>query len=262
MKPIREFAAYLFDLDGTIYLGPDLIPGADTAIRSLRQAGRGVMFLSNKPISTREAYASKLTRLGIPTTVEDVLNSSLAVATYLSREMPGAVAYAIAEAPVLADLHAFGIALTNDPLAADVVVASWDRDFSYRKLDDALQALRNGARLVATNPDVCCPMGGGQYVPDCGAIVAAIEACSLRRCEVWAGKPGLVMAELALERLGVAADDCLMVGDRPDTDILFGHNAGMGTALVLTGAGRLTPVEQAPARPDFTIESVADLALG
>ncbi len=261
MRSLHDFKAYLFDLDGTVYLGPGLIPGADTAIASLRADGRRVMFLSNKPISTRASYAEKLTRLGIAATEADVLNSSLALATYLERELPGARAYAIAEAPVIEDLVAAGMRIVNEPLEADVVVASWDRDFSYRKLDHALQAIRNGARLVATNPDVACPMAGDVYVPDCGAIVAAIEACSMRPVDVFAGKPSTLMADLALQRLGVAAADCLMVGDRVNTDILFGQNAGMGTALVLTGAGRLTPLEEGPCRPDFVLESIAELTL-
>jgi len=261
LRPIHDFAAYLFDLDGTVYLGPELIPGAREALQSLKRAGRKVMYLSNKPISTRAEYAAKLTKLGIPTEEDAVLNSSQALAHYLAREMPGARAYVIGEAPVIEDLVAAGLRITNEPGLADVVVASWDRDLNYRKLDDALQALNRGARFVATNPDVACPMPGGVYAPDCGAIVAAIEACSRRKVEAYGGKPSLVLAELALSRMAVPAADCLMVGDRVDTDILFGHRAGMATALVLTGAGRLTPLEEAPAPPDHILESVAELAI-
>lgn len=261
MRSVHDFAAYLFDLDGTVYVGSELLEGADRAISSLRAAGREVMFLSNKPIATRAAYADKLSRLGIPTPEEAVLNSSLATAKWLAAEMPGARAYVIGEAPLIADLLAAGIRPVNEPLETDVVVVSWDRDFSYRKLDEAVQALLRGARLVATNPDAACPMPGGGFVPDCGAIAAAVEAASGRRVEAYAGKPSLLLAELALERLGVAASDCLMVGDRLETDVVFGRNAGMGTALVLTGAGRLTPPEEAPARPDFVLESIAELTL-
>jgi len=257
-----DFQAYLFDLDGTVYLGPELIPGADAAITGLRAAGRKVMFLSNKPIATRASYSEKLTKLGIPTDEGDVLNSSGAMALYLAREMPGACAYVIGEAPLMEDLLAAGIRMTNEPVRAEVVVVSWDRDFSYRKLDDALQALLRGARLVATNPDVSCPMVGNTFAPDCGAIAAAIEACSGKAVEVYAGKPSRAMAEMALERLGVAAEECLMVGDRVHTDVLFGRNAGMGTALVLTGAGRLVSLAEAPAQPDFVLESIAELVTG
>lgn len=261
MRSVHDFAAYLFDLDGTVYLGPELIAGADRAISSLRAAGREVMFLSNKPVATRASYAGKLTRLGIPTPEEAVLNSSLAMATWLAGEMPGARAQVIGEAPLVAELVAAGIRPVNEPEETDVVVVSWDRDFSYRKLDEALQALLRGARLVATNPDVACPTPGGGFVPDCGALVAAVEAAAGRSVEAYAGKPSALMAELALARLGVEAPECLMVGDRLETDVLFGCNAGMGTALVLTGAGRLTPPEKGPARPDFVLESIAELAL-
>ena len=242
-------------------MGPELIPGADAAIASLRGAGRGVIFLSNKPIVTRASCAEKLTGLGIPTDEAEVLNSSLALALHLSREMPGARAYVIGEAPVIEDLLGAGLRLVNQPLEADVVVASWDRDFTYRKLHDALQALHNGARLVATNPDVACPLPGGKYAPDCGAIVAAIEACSMRKVETYAGKPSPILAELALANLGVPPEDCLMVGDRAETDVLFGHRAGMATALVLTGAGRQSSDGQMPAQPDLILDSIAQLTL-
>jgi arabinose operon protein AraL len=261
MPSPHSFAAYLFDLDGTVYLGPELIPGADRAIASLRAAGRRTMFLSNKPIATRASYAEKLTRLGIPTPESDVLNSPLALARYLAREMPGARCYVIGEAPVVEDLLAAGMRIVNEPRETDVVVVSWDRDFNYRKLDDALHALRRGARLVATNPDVACPMPGGDFVPDCGAIAAAVEACSGRKVEAYAGKPSPILAELALARMGVPAAECLMVGDRLGTDILFGHNAGMGTALVLTGAGRLTPPGESDIQPQFVLESIAELVM-
>lgn len=259
MRPKLNYKAYLLDLDGTVYLGDDLIPAADEVIGALRAAGCRVMFLSNKPIATRASYAEKLTRLGIRATADDVLNSSQALAAYLGPRMPGAKAYVIAEKPVIDDLVAAGLQVVDDPHGAEVVVASWDREFSYRKLNDALQAIRAGAQFVATNPDVACPMPGDKYVPDCGAIVAAIEACSRTKVELYGGKPSPVMGEMALNRLGVAPHECLMVGDRVDTDILFGHNAGMATALVLTGAGRLTPLHEAPAPPDMILDSIADL---
>jgi arabinose operon protein AraL len=261
MKTPADFSAYLFDLDGTVYLGPDLIPGADSAIASLRAAGRRVMFLSNKPISTRTEYAEKLCGLGIPTVEADVLNSSGAMADYLGREMPGARAYVIGEEPLIQDLTAAGLRLVDDPAQTDVVVVSWDRGFTYAKLDAALHALQKGARLVATNPDVTCPVAGNDFVPDCGSLAAAVEAVSGRKIEVWGGKPSPVLATLTLTRLGLKAEACLMVGDRLDTDIAFGCSNGMGSALVLTGAGALTPLDQSPVKPDFVLQSIADLTL-
>lgn len=231
------------------------------AITSLKADGRAVMFLSNKPIATRKSYADKLTALGIPTTEDEVLNSSQGLAYWMRQEMPDARAYIIGEQPVLDDLAAAGIISVTDPLEAEVVVVSWDRNFSYNQMNDALQALTAGARLVATNPDVSCPVDGGLFVPDCGAMVAAIEACSGQQVEIYGGKPSPIMGELALARIGLSVKDCLMVGDRVHTDILFGYNAGMSTALVLTGAGRLIPLSEAPAAPDFILQSVADLRL-
>lgn len=262
MPDLRGFRAYLFDLDGTLYLGPDLIPRCDEAVRWLQASGRGVMFLSNKPIATRLEYAEKLTRLGIPASEEDVLNSSLALARHLSESGCCHRCYVIGEAPLMDDLISAGLVTVNEPLDATVVVVSWDRDFSYRKLDAALQAVRNGASLVATNPDVACPMAGGMLVPDCGALAAAVEACTGRPIEVYAGKPGPLLAELALQRLNVEPSECLMVGDRLDTDIAFGRNNGMASALVLTGATSIEDVAQSPHQPDFILDSVADLLPG
>lgn len=261
MKTPADFSAYLFDLDGTVYLGPNLIPGADRAIASLRAAGRRVVFLSNKPIASRAEYAAKLTALGIPAAEEDVLNSSGAMAHFLAGEMPGARAYVIGEGPVIDDLIAAGIRIVTEPALTDVVVVSWDRGFTYAKLDDALHALRKGARLVATNPDVACPMPGGDFVPDCGAIAAAVEAASGRKVEVWAGKPSPLLASLAFKRLGLPPHRCLMIGDRLETDVAFGRNNGMGSALVLTGAGVLAHLDASPIKPDFVLQSVADLTI-
>jgi HAD superfamily hydrolase (TIGR01450 family) len=259
LRAIQDYPAYLFDLDGTLYLGPDLIPGCDVAVRWLQAMGRGVMFLSNKPIATRLDYAEKLTRLGIPAQEEDVLNSSLALARYLAAGDCCVRCYVIGEAPLLDDLISAGLQVVNEPLEATVVVVSWDRDFSYRKLDGALQAVRNGARIVATNPDVACPTTGGGLVPDCGAIAAAVEACTGQAVEMYAGKPSRLLAELAWERLGVAPEDCLMVGDRLETDVAFGRNNGMASALVLTGACTLEMAQRSAAQPDYVLDSVADL---
>lgn len=248
---------YIFDLDGTVYLGDTLIPRADEAIAALRARGDKVVFLTNKPLDTRETYANKLTRLGIPATVDDVINSSVVMADYLQREAPNARIYCIGEPPLVQKLHDAGLTLVADPRIrggeVDFVVASFDRSFDYEKLDCALQALLNGARLIATNADRTCPVDGG-VIPDCGGIIAAIEAVSGKQLETVVGKPNKLTAEAALHILGLPADRCTMIGDRLETDILMGNKAGMQTALVLTG---VTTKEQADA---VLAEAANDLA--
>jgi arabinose operon protein AraL len=252
-----RYDGFVLDLDGTVYLGERLIPGADRAIARLRAAGRRVVFLSNKPIESRDAYAAKLARLGIPTVPEDVINSSLVLAGYLARETPGAEVVAIAEPPVIADLERAGIAVTDRPERARWVVVSFDRGFDYAKLDLAFRAVRSGAEPIATNPDRTCPVEGGE-VPDCAAMIGALEGCTGRRVERIVGKPSPIMARAALDRLGLPAPSCLMVGDRPETDVRMGATAGMDTALVLTGVTRADRLPTAD-RPTYVLGSVAEL---
>lgn len=249
----------LFDLDGTVYLGDALIPGAAQAIATLKGMGIGVAYLSNKPIEPRAAYATKLTRLGVPTTPEEVVTSSFVMARWLRREAPGATLFVVGEPPLLEELAAAGFTLADDPTRVDVVVAALDRTFDYRKLSIAMVAIRRGARFVATNPDRTCPVPGGE-IPDCAAVIGALEGCTGRHVEAVVGKPSPLMLEVALERLRLAPADCLMIGDRLETDVLMGRRAGVPTALVLTGVARRQDVGADPdATPDLVLESVADL---
>lgn len=256
--PDRIHPAYLFDLDGTVYLGDTLLPGAADAIRQLRSRGARTVFLSNNPTHTRADYAAKLTRFGLPTPVHDVVHSTLALVRFLDREMPGARLFVIGEAPLLEELIAAGYRLTTNPLETDAVIAAFDRTFDYAKLQFAFDAIRAGARFFATNADRYCPVpGGGQ--PDAAAVIAAVEACTGVSVEFVAGKPSRWMAETALAAVGVPAADCLMIGDRLETDILMGRAAGMATALVLTGAARREEVERSEIRPDLVIEGLGEL---
>ena len=247
----------IFDLDGTVYLSDHLIPGARQVIETLREQGRRMVFVSNKPLQSRTDYAAKLTRLGVPTHPDDVINSSLVLTHYLSREMPGVTVYAIGEPPLLEELAA-GFRLSEDPDEIEAVIASFDRTFDYRKLNIGFQALRRGARFFATNADATCPIAGGE-IPDAAAVIGALEGCSKRKVELVVGKPSPLIVEAALERLGLPAGECLMVGDRVETDILMGHRAGMTTALVLTGVTRRADLAHAPAQPDYVLESIAEV---
>ena len=258
---LPQLAAYLFDLDGTIYLGEDIIPGAPEAIARLKARGAGVMYITNKPLSKPDEYAEKLTRLGLPTTPEEIITSSMVLADYLRDHEPGALVFLIGEQVLRDDLAAAGMRLVEDWSDAEVVVLSWDRHFGYDKLNGALQALLRGARLYATNPDVVCPVDVGEVVPDCGAIIAAVHACSGRLPDYVAGKPGSMLPLGALARLGVKPADAALVGDRLETDIACGNRAGMLTIAVLTGVADRETAEavEGERRADYVIESVAEL---
>jgi len=255
---MQNFRGYIFDLDGTVYLGESAIPGAAQTIAALREQGCGVVFLSNKPLQPREVYAKKLTRLGIPTPTDDVINSSQVLTQYLVQEMPDATVFIIGEQPLIDEMAAAGLIISDDPGEIDVVVASFDRTFDYRKLDIGYQALRLGARFFATNADRTCPIKGGD-IPDAAAVIGALEGCSGREVEVVAGKPSAMIVEMVLKKLGLNANDCLMVGDRLETDILMGNQAGMSTALVLTGVTRRDDLAHSPVLPKFVLNNISEI---
>jgi arabinose operon protein AraL len=255
--PRLPYRGWLFDLDGTIYLGERLIPGADAAIAALRAAGRRVAFLSNKPLQTRAEYAAKLTRLGVPAAPVDVINSSLVLARYLRDRDPGAPVFVIGEPPMLDEMRAHGFEVRSDERVRWVVIA-FDRTFDYAKLNVALQAVKQGARLIATNPDRTCPVEGGE-IPDCAGMIAAVEAVTDKKVEAIVGKPSPIILEVALAALGVPARDAVIVGDRIETDIVMGRRLGLGTVLVLSGVTRADDPRIAAAAPDHVVRSARDL---
>ena len=257
MRPRFPYRGWLLDLDGTVYRGERLIPGADAAVAALRAAGRRVAFLSNKPLQTRAEYAAKLTRLGVPAAPDDVINSSLVLARYLRERDPGAPVFVIGEPPMLEEMRAHGFEVRPDERVRWVVIA-FDRTFDYAKLNIALQAVKRGARLIATNPDRTCPVEGGE-IPDCAGMIAAVEAVTDRKVEAVVGKPSPIILEVALAALGVPAPDAAIVGDRIETDIVMGRRLGLGTVLVLSGVTRADDPRIAAVAPDHVVESIRDL---
>ncbi|GGM05209.1 HAD-IIA family hydrolase [Nakamurella endophytica] len=261
--PDRNYDGYVFDLDGTIYLGDDLLPGARELVAGLRQRGAKVLFVSNNPTKDPELYAAKLTRLGIPADPAEALNTVVTMSAWLAAHRRDSGVYVIGEAVLQDAIAAAGIRLTEDPAEIDVVVASYDRGFVYRKLQIAFDALavHRRAELVTTNPDVYCPFPGGRGEPDAGAIVAAIEACTKVRCTVNTGKPDPIMLDTAMDLLGLRPDQCVMVGDRLSTDIAMAVSAGMDSALVLTGEATPDSLASAPAdsRPTWVLDRIDGL---
>ncbi|HET9224776.1 MAG TPA: HAD-IIA family hydrolase [Roseiflexaceae bacterium] len=257
-RPIPPFDGYIFDLDGTVYLGETLLPGAGEAIVGLRALGRRVVFLSNNPTHTREQYAARLTRLGLPTPMQEIVNSAQVMVQWLLHEAPGCRVFVVGEQPLKDELSAAGFLPVERAEEVDVVIASFDRTFAYWKLQTAFDAIRRGARFVATNADRYCPVpGGGQ--PDAAAVIAAIEACTATKVEVVVGKPSSIMARAVAEIIQLPAERCLMTGDRLETDIAMGLAAGMATALTLTGATTRALLEASEIRPDYVIERLDDL---
>ena len=255
------YDAYIFDIDGTVYLGDAVLPGAAETVAALRAAGRRTIFLSNNPTRTRQQYASKLAGMGIPTPPEDIVNSSFVMARWLLREAPNARLYVVGEEPLMTDLRDAGFEFSERAGEIDIVVASFDRTFVYRKLQIAFDAIRAGARLVATNPDRYCPVpGGGQ--PDAAAIIAAIEACTGVKCDPIVGKPSPIMVSTVSSMLALPPERCIMVGDRLETDIKMGIEAGMATCLVLTGDATREKLAASGLHPTLVLERIDGLLDG
>ncbi len=252
------FEGYIFDLDGTVYLGESLLPGAIQVISALREAKARIVFLSNKPIQTTVSFAEKLTRLGIPTVPEDVVNSSQATVQYLLKKMPGARVFVIGEPSLIHELTEAGFQMAEHPKQTDLVLVSLDRGLTYEKIHFGYHAAKNGACIMATNPDLVCPMPGDEIV-DAGAIIAALEALLGRPIDGVIGKPSPIMIQTVLEHMQISPQACLMVGDRLDTDIAMGVAAGMQTALVLTGVTDREMLKRSSFHPDFVLERLEQL---
>jgi len=252
------YNAYLFDLDGTIYLGDSLLPGAAETVKQLQAAKRRTIFLSNNPTKTREQYVSKLTRMDIPASLDNVVNSSFVMVKWLLREAPNARLFVVGEEPLQNELRAAGFRLTEQAGEIDIVVASFDRTFNYHKLQVAFDAIRAGARLVATNGDRYCPVpGGGQ--PDAAAVIGAIEGCTGVRCHPIVGKPSPIMVSTIMGILDLPPERCIMVGDRLETDIQMGLAAGMATCLVLTGDADREKLAASGLTPTLVLEQIDGL---
>lgn len=260
---------FIFDLDGTVYLGEAALPGAPEAIAELRKRGKRVIFVSNKPLAPRANYAAKLTRLGIPTSESEVVTSAYVLARHLANTLPALKLYVVGEPYLKNELRLQGLQVVGefenqdekqviDPCGIDAVIVAFDRTLDYRKLNTAYQALVRGARFFATNGDKTCPMPNGA-IPDAGATIAALEHITGRQLELLAGKPSPMMMQVAAQELGAPPHRCLITGDRLETDIRMGQDAGMKTAVTLTGVSTRADAAKMANPPDLVIETLADL---
>lgn len=252
------FDAYIFDLDGTVYLGESLLPSAGETIRKLRSLRRRTLFLSNNPTRSRADYAAKLTGLGLPTEPGDVLNSSYVMVDFLRRNLPNGRLFVVGEPSLCQELRDGGFELAPDGEDVDAVIASFDRTFNYPKLQAAFDAIRSGARFFATNADRYCPVPGGGE-PDAAAMIAAIEACTDTTVEAVVGKPSQFMSQAILDVARLPPENCIMIGDRLETDVLMGNRAGMASALTLTGATSKEMMRSSSISATYVLKQLSDL---
>ncbi|MDQ0175036.1 HAD-IIA family hydrolase [Bacillus chungangensis] len=251
---------FIFDLDGTIYLEDQLIEGAAETIQTLKKRGDKVVFLTNKSIATRSDYLEKLGRMGIDASLKEIVNPNYITAKYLQKKMQaGEFAFVIGEEALFKELSEEHIAMTDDYTKASYVVIGWDRQFTYDKLNAAYQAWRNKAEIIATNPDRTCPINGGQ-IPDCGAMIGALEGATGAPIDTIIGKPSRMMADFVVsDLLQLDPANCYMVGDRLETDIRMGNENGFHSVLVLTGITTEHMLNKAKDKPWMVLESINDI---
>ncbi|WP_455661657.1 HAD-IIA family hydrolase [Pradoshia sp.] len=248
---------YIFDLDGTVYLEDKLIEGAKEAIAELQNRGDRVVYLTNKSIATRMQYVEKLRKLGIPAELNQVINSNYMTAKYLQARLNANEAVlVIGEQPLIDELTEMGIQITEDEKEAHYVVVGWDRHFTYEKINKAYQAWLNKAKIIATNPDRTCPVEGGE-IPDCGAMIGALEGATGQPIDSITGKPSRIMAEFVVtDVLMMDPSDCYMIGDRLETDIKMGNEFGLKSVLVLTGITTRDMLKNTSFSPAYVVDSI------
>jgi len=251
----KRIECWLTDMDGVLVHEGRLIPGADAFIARLRESGRPFLVLTNNSIFTPRDLQFRLRSSGVDVPVESIWTSALATATFLDDQRPSGSAYVVGEAGLTTALHEIGYVLTDN--APDYVVLGETRTYSFEAVTTAIRLIRDGARFVATNPDPTGPSAEG-VLPATGAV-AALMTRATGIDPYYVGKPNPLMMRAALNRLQAHSESTVMVGDRMDTDVIAGLEAGMRTVLVLTGITTGAEVDRFPYRPHRVLPSIADL---
>ncbi len=252
---IDDFDAFCFDLDGTIYVGNELLPGVKETMDLLRKNHKKILFITNSPTVTRIECQKRLKEFGISADLAEVITATFVSAVYFMEKHPNALVYIVGEKAIEEEFSRFSVSTTKNPLKATHVLVGLDRSFTYEKLNLAANAVRNGSKLILTNPDPVCPVPGG-FIADTLAIARAIEVASGQSIHYIVGKPSSFYGEKILERLQIKSNRCLIIGDRLDTDIMLGKIHDFRTCLVLTGSSSKEDIEKAKIYPDYVAENL------
>ncbi|MDX6358131.1 MAG: 5-nucleotidase [Nocardioidaceae bacterium] len=251
-KPIHT---WLTDMDGVLVHEEDPIPGAAEFIEALQVSGLKYLLITNNSIYTRRDLRARLLGSGIDVPEDRIFTSALATADFLDDQRPGGSAYVVGESGLITAMHEIGYVMTDR--RPDYVVLGETRTYSFEAITKAIRLIENGARFIATNPDVSGPSHQGT-LPATGSVAALISTATGQK-PYFVGKPNPLMMRSALNRIEAHSETTVMVGDRMDTDIISGLEAGLRTILVTTGSTRPEQVERFPYRPTRVVDSVADL---
>jgi len=249
----------LSDMDGVVYRGRQIIAGAQDFVDRLIACQIPFLFLTNNSEQTPLDLLRKLKAMGITgLTEENFITSAMATAAFLAAQNPGASAYVVGGAGLANELYKVGFSLTES--APDYVVVGKTTHFNFEMLRKASRLIREGAKFIGTNPDVIDPVESG-WDPASGSILAAVETASGRRPYI-VGKPNALMMTIARKKLGTRSSETVMIGDRMDTDIVGGMEAGMTTCLVLSGVTDRATLDQYPYKPDHVFDDVGQIDIG
>ena len=253
---IQDVRCFLLDMDGTFYLGENLIPGSLDFIRRVEETGRDFLFLTNNSSHNAEFYVQRLKRMGLNVGREKVLTSGEATAAVLQEKYPGKRAFVLGNEFLLEEMREAGV--TVDQADPEIVVVGYDTTLDYKKMTAVCDFVRAGLPYIATHPDFNCPTETG-FAPDIGAIMAFIEASTGRRADLVVGKPHTGIVQAALKRTGLAVDQLAMVGDRLYTDIETGLKSGMLSILVMSGETTPEMLAAYPHKPDLVFDRLAEM---
>ncbi len=255
MSELKPIHTWLTDMDGVLVHEEDPIAGAAEFIEALKASGLKYLLLTNNSIFTPRDLRARLLASGIDVPEEAIWTSALATAQFLAQQRPGGTAYVVGESGLITAMHDVGYVMTER--RPDYVVLGETRTYSFEQITRAIRLIDGGARFIATNPDPSGPSAAGR-LPATGSVAALIQTAT-GQAPYFVGKPNPLMMRSALNRLEAHSETTVMVGDRMDTDIISGLEAGLRTVLVTTGSTRRDQVERFPYRPSQVVDSVADL---
>jgi HAD superfamily hydrolase (TIGR01450 family) len=256
-RPLTSYAAYLFDVDGTLTYHDHAVPGAPEALRALKAHGKRIVAVTNNSSLSRHQLAERFRRFGLPLEDHEVFSAMVATAQLVAHEQPDARVFVFGNPGFRAEVERAGLAVTDEAVEADYVLVGNHTGITYKGLTAALRALLRGARFVAVNVDRTYVGADGDLVPGAGVFVAALERGAGRPPDVVVGKPSITLLLEAAHSIGQPPAECLYTGDNLEADVAGAHAAGMDALLVLTGVA--TGAEDAADPPEHVLPSVADL---
>lgn len=255
---LSNYNGFIFDLDGTIYRENQLIYKATEVIHEVVSKNKKFVFISNRTTSEKEIYARKLNGFGIICNPDDIITSTEITRDYLTENHRDEKVFVIGEAPLINCLNQSGIRTTEVVDEINIVLISLDRTLTFEKFHIAQNALKHGARFFAANTDLTCPIENDE-IPDAGATIAALEKLTNRKLEISFGKPSRLIIERALNKLNLPKKECLIIGDRVETDIAMGNYHDIDSALVLSGVTPFYEKDGKEIEPTYVIKDISNL---